>query len=983
METGKKINLAVIDVEIQPIIKKAEEAKNAIKALKDEQKQLTLQGKDTSAEFIRNEAAIAKLAGTYRICTQTIQAQFGEGGRLANQNEAITASVEKLNLTESDWRENNKQLLALRKQVNTTTAEGQAQIAAINKKLDENNAAIKANVSAYEKQKISIGQYKEQIIEAYREMDKEKKALEELNKELATQRDSTEKNSEEWKILNQQFIQNNQQINIYTNSMAEARGEQEGLGAALELTQGGLSGFIQKSKEAGGVGKLLSGMWSGITSGIGAATKAAWAFVANPIGLTIAAIAAVALLLVGAFKFMTASMNSTEEGSQKLARVTATLTGFFNTFWKLLKPFGEFLGGAFIKYFDMVSSAISAMVDGLQTALDFLGFEDAAKGVGNLKQAFVDSSKAAGDLAKAEGELDKMQRKSKSTQLDYQKQAEKLRQQRDDETNSIPKRIALNNQLGEVLKKQLADELLIAKKALEVANLRIISEGSTKDNLEKQADALVGIKEIQERITGQESEQLANQNSLRKEAAAAETERVKKATEERKKALADYANTLKLELDLFRQNNVDKAKFIDEQISAAQKVKEQQDKIARAEYNASSKTNNDKLKLQIAYNDNAKELIDSQTAAIIKNADIELEHIIAVNKTKLDNNKFLTDELVSQEVDRLNRIAEAEKDNAKIKLEAEKKSQQEINDALQAIDDENEAKKKTIRDQRKEAENGAKLVDLQNKRIADGEAFEYDLAAQLAEYDIRRAAEREDAIKRGADLVTFDAATAKQRKDIEMSVFANKISLAEKTYNGIAELLGKATTGGKAVAIAQTTIDTYQSATAAFKALSGIPIVGPALGAVAAAGAIAQGLSTVRKITSTPVPKAERGALFGIGGKRHSQGGTLFTGADGTQFEAEQGELIGVMSRNAAAHFMAFNNAFAGGSSVSPTSYLANGGIVDRVSGNIAIDYDLLAAKIGAATASGVASLPAPVVAVQDIANVNNKMVQVQEFASH
>jgi hypothetical protein len=30
---------------------------------------------------------------------------------------------------------------------------------------------------------------------------------------------------------------------------------------------------------------------------------------------------------VGAFKFMTASLNSTEAGSQKLAKVTAAITG--------------------------------------------------------------------------------------------------------------------------------------------------------------------------------------------------------------------------------------------------------------------------------------------------------------------------------------------------------------------------------------------------------------------------------------------------------------------------------------------------------------------------------------------------------------------------------------------------------------------------------------------------------------------------------
>jgi hypothetical protein len=50
--------------------------------------------------------------------------------------------------------------------------------------------------------------------------------------------------------------------------------------------------------------------------------------------------------------------------------------------------------------------------------------------------------------------------------------------------------------------------------------------------------------------------------------------------------------------------------------------------------------------------------------------------------------------------------------------------------------------------------------------------------------------------------------------------------------------------------IAETTIDTHKAAVAAYSALAGIPIVGPALGAAAAAAAIAFGMAQVRAIAS-------------------------------------------------------------------------------------------------------------------------------------
>lgn len=56
---------------------------------------------------------------------------------------------------------------------------------------------------------------------------------------------------------------------------------------------------------------------------------------------------------------------------------------------------------------------------------------------------------------------------------------------------------------------------------------------------------------------------------------------------------------------------------------------------------------------------------------------------------------------------------------------------------------------------------------------------------------------------------------------------------------------------GKKAAIAQTIIQTYQSATSAFSSLASIPYVGPFLGAAAAAAAIAAGMANVQRIKAT------------------------------------------------------------------------------------------------------------------------------------
>lgn len=91
---------------------------------------------------------------------------------------------------------------------------------------------------------------------------------------------------------------------------------------------------------------------------------------------------------------------------------------------------------------------------------------------------------------------------------------------------------------------------------------------------------------------------------------------------------------------------------------------------------------------------------------------------------------------------------------------------------------------------------------------------------------------------------------AEQRRLIEEQVKTAKLDIAKNTLSSLSTIIGEQTAIGKAAAVAATTIDTYQSATAAYKAMAGIPVVGPALGAAAAAAAVISGIANVKRILS-------------------------------------------------------------------------------------------------------------------------------------
>lgn len=117
-------------------------------------------------------------------------------------------------------------------------------------------------------------------------------------------------------------------------------------------------------------------------------------------------------------------------------------------------------------------------------------------------------------------------------------------------------------------------------------------------------------------------------------------------------------------------------------------------------------------------------------------------------------------------------------------------------------------------------------------------------------------------------LIENAKATSAEEKRIAEEDKATKIAIAEATENAKIQLAGQtldligslAKEGSalaKGVAVAQTTIDTYKGATAAYSSMSAIPIVGPALGAVAAGLVVASGIANVKKILATkPIEKS-------------------------------------------------------------------------------------------------------------------------------
>ena len=134
-------------------------------------------------------------------------------------------------------------------------------------------------------------------------------------------------------------------------------------------------------------------------------------------------------------------------------------------------------------------------------------------------------------------------------------------------------------------------------------------------------------------------------------------------------------------------------------------------------------------------------------------------------------------------------------------------------------------------------------------------------AAGATEAEINRI--RASYTKKNKDLAKEEADFNKAMKEQDV---ANALNAGSQILGSIVSLVGEGTAVGKAAAIAQTTIDTYSSATAAYASTVGIPVVGPILAPIAAGVAVAAGLANIKKIVATKTPGNKSGGGGSAGG---------------------------------------------------------------------------------------------------------------------
>lgn len=284
----------------------------------------------------------------------------------------------------------------------------------------------------------------------------------------------------------------------------------------------------------------------------------------------------------------------------------------------------------------------------------------------------------------------------------------------------------------------------------------------------------------------------------------------------------DEINELKIAQINVETDNANELRRIGKQITGAQKQEEAERKAIAAEETARQKDAIAKAKEHAA---ELKKISDEQ----IKNANALAKAKKAADLEDIAN-QIAYGEALAKEQAKLD-AAEVKRlfDNEQLRLTNKKKLAE-----LAALD--------SPEDPALKIELIQAQLDLENSVLSEND-IQRQINAKKASDDIVQVKKDEVEAKR-------------QLNEIEAENQRKTVSAIGDAFETLANIAGKQTAAGKALAIASTTIKTFQGAISAFTGvIEQIPgPVGLVLGAVAAAGVVASGVAAVKKIVAVKVP---------------------------------------------------------------------------------------------------------------------------------
>ena len=808
---GEIINIATLTIDSDKAVGTIEQTKKSIfdlqKANTDLRKEIQKNGDATgeqTKQFVSNEAELKKLNSVYKDQQNAMNsltlAQVKNSDALTTNSKSVAQA-----------NAQNRELIATRNQINATTDDGRKAIALINEKLDQNNAFIRENSSALEKQKQNVGNYGMISKDLNEILTKQGGIYGTIRTQVEGFRSTVSGTVDTVKDIHNSVVSATQGIIGFKTAQQTA---------------------LAISTEGAVANTALAASAEGLAASEEVATVATGTLggVLGALLLPITAVVAAGLLIYSVFKDFGPLINPIKDGFAALGSV-----------------------------FTVLKTAVFDLVTGARSLGDIFS---------SLGSDIADTAKETYNLEAAQRSLTKTMNAQEVASARTATRVKELILQSKDLSKSAKERQALINQAQKLEENEFNNRFKNYKKEKELAISRLtdghkISEDdiarirtgdfvyaqsiAKKKNLNK--EELENLRQIflkrenllQEDNQIQEKAQNYKNKIIEKDQAKQEkaAEKAKKDSEDAAKAEQDRKlKNLTNTVIIFEQEKHSVA----EQLEFYKKYYEKLDTLQGGKDKVKN-ANDLSIKILSIAEGQIKEELDAQ-----KKSFEEKKKISEDEKNNLIAN---ADFLKATEIDRINNSLLSERDKAKALAEIQTGYLTNV-----AIINENfkTSEKQRIEIEKREAETLAnvefemKLLRIEAEGTAETEKQKEILTAQLEEKkrlldedlaNEKKTAGEVRALKELEDK-KYAAATKKIDKEIANTKKANTVGMVKDSLNAAAAIFGE----NKAVAVAMALVNTYEGIAAGVKL--GYPAAIPAVAAAAATG-----FAAVKNILST------------------------------------------------------------------------------------------------------------------------------------
>lgn len=797
----------------------------------------------------------------------------------------------------------------------------------LNAALKDEQAQVNAAGKAFKAGAISQEEYRKVISNST-------KAQTELTKQMIDVNKSISDNNAEIKVNTTLLTSQESSVNALRAQLAKNTKELNSMSAATRNNTDEGKALAAETKEISDKLKEMEKAVGDNRRNVGNYAESVQEALSNTKGLSGAtgALASSMTGAVGSVKAFTTALMA-----NPIVAIVGIILTLISTVEKLMKRNTEMatnLKAAFAPFeviFSRILDGITNLLNGVAKAIDWVSTKVVSllNSIGLISDETAKAAKVAKELTRAEQAIFESETDALVTLSAMSRELANQKSLVADQTKSIKERNAAANQGLSTLKQMENIEVGILKQKYEQIKAQNELSYTSADDRRKEMEALAALQSKQAEYTEKQKELISQASSLQNQETA------------KNSAAA----------------------------SAAEQAK------AQAAIKATEQAERRKRELQ---QETIKQMEIALTTLDLSIKERELNS--DTNATKLANQQELADKSLEIERYRLEQglISQQEYANKETALKLETmKLQQKAAEEQEALDKERRA-----------------MDEANRKELAMSEiTSQYDL--RQAQLDAQYAQELAAAERIGADTTLIQQKYEKAKEDLTKARVNAELTMSAGLAGQLSSLLGEESEAGKAFGVVQATINTYLGAT---KALAQGGILGIAQAAIVIAFGMKQVMSIAKQKDpdtkiNTSVKKYAKGGQ--IVGKSHAQGGVTFRGDNGQVFEAEGGENVYIMKRSASAEInalSALNEAHGGNSFGTSGLYkFADGGMVANISeanrmsrqiDNIRLSNQSIN-QLAGVVIEAVASMPNPIVSVQDINSGQYDVAVVQNLARY